>query len=338
MKRIHVTVDSLFKHIFGGGNQASIRTLRFILETFLDIKVYSIRQLSSNVTTGRNEKKMIADVLLLVNDKHFVIIEMQNQKKDDNNERFTSYESVITMFRNEKGQPYNIGKNYILVFTGYHVRNDKVVDEGIICHRFSDGYMYSDKYIIKIVELVGLRELAKKSVASLTRKERCKLFIRYLNDKQFPQYKKLIAEIVESEEELKMTLAEIFKATNEEDWPHEFLKWKNEEQLRREDEYEIAKERELKKAKKKARKATLHVKELVKQQVKIEKSMAVDKKKIVEIAKKNEEIAMKKAEAEKAAKEAKQEALRVTKAMEFMTQGFSQEEALRKATIYINKI
>lgn len=303
MKRRIVTEDVVFKKIFGGGTKASKRILKHILETFLDIKVHKIEVLNPTLTTGRDEKQMIADILLCVNGKDFVIIEMQNYYQRDNNARFVSYESVLTMLRCNRGQAYDYGRNIILVFLGYSNRKDGVVNEDVICHRYDDGYMYSDKYSIQIVELHNVRKLIDKPVELMTRQERYKFFIALVgceevNDK--------IDEIVKEEAGLKMTLAEIYKTVEEKDLPTALMNWAAEYNLMQDQLYEEARQRELAQAKAKIKKANKRVAEAEGKIVKAEEKIVKAKENIAkaeEKAGKAEEETMKERERREKAEE-----------------------------------
>ena len=254
-ERLDVRYDAVMKYLYFAEGKESEECLRYLLETFLEVKIERIERFASGIFNQlSSSQQMFVDGACRINGEDIVVIEMQKNYHENDFDRFSRYGCGLVQYRSDNGELYGKGNNLVLVFLGYPVpqRFCGYNSPYMFC-RSDKGDEVSKLHMMQIEALSGLEGLWKVKVEELSRKDRFRLWLRYGHEQE---HRKKMKEIIEQEEGLKMAEQRLMKITSDTERFNAMMIKMNEELIRNEQIYaqsQLEKERRAKEQAEKVR-------------------------------------------------------------------------------------
>ena len=159
---LDLTLDAIFKHFFKKNEYLCKDLLKQFIPPLRDQKIALLSYIDSSLSSDKNkDKKSILDILVQINDREKINIEMQCLSNTNFKERILFYWSKLFSGQLKSGDSYDkLCPTYSLIFTKYNLF------KGLksYCSSFSlrcdedQGVVFSPHLRVVVVELCKLRE------------------------------------------------------------------------------------------------------------------------------------------------------------------------------------
>ena len=163
---LDLTIDAVFKHFFKRNEDLCKDILKQFIPPLHDQKITHLSYIDSSLSSDKNkDKQSILDILVQINDREKINIEMQCVSKAHFKERILFYWSKLFSSQLESGNLYEkLCPTYSLVFTDYTLLKDLKNYYSSFSLRCDEerSIVFSPYLRIVVVELCKLKESFEK--------------------------------------------------------------------------------------------------------------------------------------------------------------------------------
>ena len=180
---LDLTLDSVFKQFFKQNENLCLDILKQFIPPLYNQKITHLSYIDSSLSSDRNkDKKSILDILVQINGREKINIEMQCTDKKNFTERILFYWSKLFSGQLKSGNLYEkLCPTYSLIFTNYTLFKDLKDYSSAFSLRCDEdrGVVFSPYLRIVVVELCKFKEsLEKVERGELDRKGLWSYFIK----------------------------------------------------------------------------------------------------------------------------------------------------------------